>query len=111
MIYKFKSKAAGDLVMTATVGEEILRLIGKESAAQGIIEVPQIVGCIARLEQAIAENDALHAQQAAATTAADDDEDESTTPRNSVSLRQRAWPFIEMLKRCLAENAHIVWGT
>lgn len=27
-----------------------------------------------------------------------------------VTLRQRAWPFVEMMKRAHAENAQIVWG-
>ena len=31
-------------------------------------------------------------------------------PREGVTLRQRAWPLVEMMKRSAAENAEIVWG-
>jgi len=38
MLYKFKSKATGDLIMLEPNGRQVLRLIGKEPTAQGIIE-------------------------------------------------------------------------
>ena len=38
-MYRFKSKADGDLIMMAPVGDQILRIIGREPAPQGIIEV------------------------------------------------------------------------
>ncbi|MCW5640107.1 MAG: DUF1840 family protein, partial [Rubrivivax sp.] len=38
MIYKFRSKAAGDLIMLPAHGDQLLRLLGREPAAQGIIE-------------------------------------------------------------------------
>ena len=31
-------------------------------------------------------------------------------PRDRVSLRQRAWPLVEMMKRSQAAGADIVWG-
>jgi DNA-directed RNA polymerase sigma subunit (sigma70/sigma32) len=105
MIYKFKSKAAGDLVMTQPVGDELLRLMGKEPAAKGIIEVAQMAANMAALEQAVRADDVARAQDAEndAETAVKDKLDR-------VSLRQRAWPLIDMMKRCADENAPIVWG-
>ena len=44
MLYKFKSKAAGDLIMLEQHGSLVLRIIGKEPAAQGILrcaDLPQ----------------------------------------------------------------------
>ena len=38
MIYKFKSKAAGDLIMMGPSGDQVLRIIGKQPAPKGIIE-------------------------------------------------------------------------
>ena len=40
MIYKFKSKAAGDVIMLGASGDDVLRTIGKSPAAQGIVENP-----------------------------------------------------------------------
>jgi hypothetical protein len=108
MMYKFKSKAAGDLLMTQPVGDRILALIGKPSTPQGIIEVDQIPAAMRALEAAI---------EAERPQAANDDDDiPAGTPSKSgfkpdhVSLRQRVWPMVEMMKRALAEKQPIVWG-
>ena len=39
MIYRFKSKATADLIVMGPVGDNLLRLVGREPAAKGIIEV------------------------------------------------------------------------
>jgi hypothetical protein len=96
MIYKFKSKACGDIIMLGANGDQVLRVIGREPAAQGIIEPAAMPAAIAALEAAVAAEDA---------TAADDDE----SPK-SISLRRRVWPVLDMLRRSLAEEQPIVWG-
>ncbi len=106
MIYKFKSKAAGDVIMMGPSGDPILRLIGKEPAAQGIIEVADMPAAIAAIERAVAAAEAAR-QQAEKEAAA---EGRKMPPGDAVTLRQRAWPLVEMLKRSLAGNAVIVWG-
>ena len=106
MIYKFKSKADGDLVMTGPAGDAVLRLIGKAPAAQGIIEAGALGAAIAAIEQAVKDDEAARAQ-AEKEAAADG---QKLKPRDGVTLRQRAWPLLEMMKRSLAERADIVWG-
>jgi len=106
MIYKFKSKAAGDVIMMGPTGDDVLRLMGKAPAAQGIIEVAAMAGTIAALELAVAADEAARAQ-AEKEAAADG---RTLGPREGVSLRQRAWPLVEMMKRSKAEGADIVWG-
>jgi Domain of unknown function (DUF1840) len=54
MIYKFKSKATGDLIMTQPVAERVLSLIGKPATPQGIIEVDQLQAAMSALEAAAA---------------------------------------------------------
>ena len=49
-MYRFKSKADGDLIMMAPVGDQILRIIGREPAAKGIIELARIPAAITALE-------------------------------------------------------------
>lgn len=102
MIYKFKSKACGDLIMLAPNGDQMLRLIGREPAPKGIIEVEQMAAAIEALQTAVLEHEAqaeAEAQQA-----------EETGGRPAVTLRQRLWPVIDMLKRAQAEREPIVWG-
>jgi len=96
MIYKFRSKAAGDLILLGPHGDELLRVIGREPAARGIIEPAAMGAAIGALEAAAA----------ADPGAAEGDEHE---PRG-VSLRQRAWPMIEMLRRAQAAGQPVVWG-
>ena len=106
MLYKFKSKAAGDLIMTAPVGDRVMKLVGREPAAQGIFLPAQMPAAIAALEHAIAEED--HARRDAEAEAAA--EGRMLPPPREVSLRQRAWPLIEMLKRAHEARHDIVWG-
>ena len=106
MIYKFKSKAAGDLIMMGPTGDHVLRIIGKEPAPKGIIEPAAMPAAMAAIERAVAEEEAARAQAEREAQA----EGRSPGPRDGVSLRQRAWPMVEMMKRAHAAGKEIVWG-
>ena len=106
MLYKFKSKAAGDLIMLEPNGRRVLEVIGKDPGPKGIIEPAQMPGAIAALEAAIAREEAE--QQAAIREAEDKGEVAPKFP--DISLRQRAVPFIDMLRRCEKAGKEIVWG-
>ena len=106
MLYKFKSKAAGDLIMLEPNGRRVLQIIGKEAGPKGIILPEQIPGAIDALEAAVAREEAD--QKALSDQAMANGE---TPPRNeAVSLRQRAVPFLDMLRRCQKAGEEIVWG-
>jgi Domain of unknown function (DUF1840) len=106
MIYKFKSKADGDVIMTGPAGDDVLRVIGKSSSVQGIIETGSMIAAIAAIEQAVAADEAARAQAEKDAAAAGT----KLAPRDGVTLRQRAWPLVEMMKRSVKEGADIVWG-
>ena len=106
MIYKFKSKAAGDVIMMGPAGDHVLRLIGKEPAAKGIIEPAAMPAAMAALERAIAAEEAEREQARREAEA----EGRSFAPAEAVTLRQRAWPLVEMMKRAHAAGKEIVWG-
>jgi cyclopropane-fatty-acyl-phospholipid synthase len=60
MLYKFKSKATADLIMLEANGKQILRIIGKEPAPKGIVEVAEMPEAIEALRRAVQqEEDAL----------------------------------------------------
>ena len=106
MIYKFKSKAAGDVIMMGPAGDQVLRAIGREPAAQGIFDVTALPAAIAAIAAAVAADEAARAaaeQEAAA-------EGRKLPPRDAVTLRQRAWPLLEMMKRAQAADVPVVWG-
>lgn len=102
MLYKFKSKAAGDVVMLGPNAEQLLRLVGREPAAQGIFEVDAMPGLIQALQAAVAADEAARGGEANETPAAHGGD--------GVSLRRRVWPLVEMLRRCHAAREVIVWG-
>lgn len=95
MIYKFKSKAAGDVIMLQPHGDQLLRLIGREPSPQGIIEVADMSGAIQALQNAAAQSDAPA---------------EDANGERGVGLKQRVWPMVELLKRSQAAGEPIVWG-
>jgi len=103
MIYKFKSKSAGDVIMMKSNGDEVLGIIGKSADAQGIIETADMPAAIAAIERAVAADDEFR-RQAAEKGGTDG------KPGPGVTLRQRAWPLVEMMKRSHAEGNDIVWG-
>ena len=107
MLYKFKSKTTGDVIMLQPNGRRVLEIIGKDAqGGQGIILPEQMPAAIAALEAAIAKEDADRQAAVAAALAGNE-----PPPRfEAISLRQRALPLIEMLRRCSAANTDIVWG-
>jgi hypothetical protein len=107
MLYKFKSRAAPDLIMLEPNGRRVLQLIGKPvDVKQGILQPADMPAAIAALEAAIAREEAE--RRAAEAEAAE--KGEELPDQESVSLRQRATPFIDMLRRCQAADKEIVWG-
>ena len=106
MLYKFKSKAAGDVIMLGPNGDQVMRIIGKEPAPQGIIERVAMPAAMAAIELAIADDEAARAQTPRDAAVAG----LAAATQDRVSLRQRAWPLVEMMKRAHAANQDIVWG-
>jgi Domain of unknown function (DUF1840) len=96
MIYKFKSAATGDLIMLGAHGDQLLKLLGREPAPRGIIEVADMPAASAALLAAITQDE----------TPPEDDE----AAQPAVGLRQRLWPMIEMLRRAQEGHAPVVWG-
>jgi hypothetical protein len=104
MIYKFKSKATGDLILLGPQGDQVLRLLGREPAAKGIIDVAAMPAAIAALEAAVA----AVANQDKAPQRSDDGDDPAA--EQAVGLRQRVWPMVEMLRQAHAAAQPVVWG-
>lgn len=105
MLYKFKSKATGDLIMLEPHGRQMLNLLGKDPAPRGILTVAELQAAILALQSAIRQHDEHDAPDPVAQGRSED-----TAHEDNVSLRQRAVPFITMMQRCLDEQHDIVWG-
>jgi cyclopropane-fatty-acyl-phospholipid synthase len=116
MLYKFKSKATGDLIMLEPQGKHILKLIGKEPGAKGIILPSEMMAAIDALKAAVEKEElAIKAAKDAAQQAAQTDGHAEAPVRTAdsartISLRQRVVPFVDMLRRAHAEDKEVVWG-
>lgn len=99
MIYEFKCRATGSIVMTQSVGEGILKAIDHDYSAKGVITTDQMPQAIAKLK-ALSE-----ASPSAPQDASENDDDETHVP-----FAQRAFPFIEMLEEALAAGKDVTWG-
>ncbi|MCA3237604.1 MAG: DUF1840 domain-containing protein [Curvibacter sp.] len=107
MLYKFKSRATPDLIMFEPNGRRVLQIVGKFSEdRRGILLPAEMPAAVAALEAAITQDEAQRRAAEAKAT----DRGEELPEAEGVSLRQRATPFIEMLRRCEAAGKEIVWG-
>ena len=110
MIYKFKSKVTGDLIMLEANGQAVLKIIGKadaETLTKGILLPEDMPTAILALENAIALEELAHAE---AVKKSQTRGHEAPNKPNAVSLRQRYVPFIQMLQRCHKAGKEVVWG-
>lgn len=106
MIYKFKCKAAGDILMLGPNGDALMRILGREPGPKGIIEPAAMAAAIVAIEQAIQAEEAARAEAEAEAAARGD----TLPPREGVAIRQRLWPMVELLKRAASANEPVVWG-
>lgn len=117
MIYKFETRAGGRITYTDVVGARLLQIIGKKPGLRGVITVEDIPAALLALEAAVARDRemTLEQRQELEPHAVDDgkrgdprdDEQEREPP---VSLGQRAFPFIDLLKHALNVREDVTWG-
>ena len=101
MLYKFKSKNAGDVIMLEVTGRQILQTIGKAAGPTGILQVAHMPAAITAIEAAVATEE-KRAKEAL---------EQGLKPANDEpSLRQRAVPFIDLLRWCQQDGNDITWG-
>lgn len=110
MLFKFKSKATGDLIMLEPNGRHVLQIIGKDPSMTGIILPAQMPAALDALEKAIAAEEVALEIAKTAKNANLDEGGFHPTKSDAVKLRQRALPFMELLKNSYKANVEIVWG-
>jgi len=96
MLYRFKSKNMGDIIMLEPNGRQVLEIIGKDAGPKGIILPEEMPAAIAAIEAAIALEES-------------GDEEKGVVPEG-VGLHQRALPFLDMLRMNLKAGLEVVWG-
>lgn len=102
----FRSRAAGEIFMFAETAQRIFDIIGKPAAPRGVITAEQLPEALARLAAAV---EAERAQTAAADGQAADRGDEPAAAA-PVTLGQRAFPLLEMLRAAQKKQVDVTWG-
>ena len=107
-MFRFKSRATGDLIMLEPHGRLLLTALGRRTPAQwaqGILEPADMEQALSDLESAcLADDERRHqaAQQAL--------EQGDAPAEDTISLRKRALPLVQMILRCQQADKAIVWG-
>jgi hypothetical protein len=97
MLVRFNSDA-GVIIMFGDVAVILLKLMGQSGAVPGAILPEDIPAALERLKRGIA----AHREEPPSAVSDRDDE-----PK--VSLRQRAFPLIELLARAAQRKCHVIW--
>ena len=105
----FRSKAAGEIFMFAETARRIFDLLGRQEAPRGVITAEQVPEALQKLVAAVEEEKAqLKAAQDEADLA-DKEGDVNAQPR-AITLGQRAFPLIEMLREAQKMKVDVTWG-
>ncbi|MDO4770193.1 MAG: DUF1840 family protein [Brachymonas sp.] len=105
MLKRFKSAAAGEIVMLASHAEEIFAVINHPLGERGVIPAAQLPAAIAALQAAIDRS-----KQQAAASGRTADADDLSAADSPVPFHTRALPFLNMLSKSQAAQADVTWG-
>jgi len=106
----FRSKAAGEIFMFAETTRRILEIIGRPDASRGVITAEQVPEALSRLVAAV-EQEKAQAREAAAAAEQDDRRGkEGAAAEAPITLGQRTFPLIEMLRAAQKRQVDVTWG-
>lgn len=108
MLYRFTSRSVADLIMLGPHAQYLLKAMGKEPTAQGIITWPEMAGAIHALQQVL---DAEHEPARPAEPVVKGDDEDETAPAETVSWSRRAVPLLDMLRRSEQAQHDVLWRT
>ncbi|MBK9243354.1 MAG: DUF1840 domain-containing protein [Burkholderiales bacterium] len=107
----FRSKAAGEIFMFAETARRILAIIGKQDTPRGVISAEQLADALARLTAAVDQEKAqIDQAREEAEQAQRRGEPGGEGAPQPITLGQRAYPLIEMLREALKKRVDVTWG-
>jgi len=98
MLVKFNSDA-GALIMFGDVARKLLRMMGQTGDVPGALLAPDVPAALERLKKAVAAEPA--AREGGGPAAGNEEP--------PVSMRQRAFPLIDLLTRAAMRDRDVVW--
>ena len=104
-MFRFKSKAAADVIYLPDAARLVLAALGREPANAGIIEQADLPAAQRALLAAVEADEAAFAALVAEAEA----QGEPAPRRQGIMLKQRVWPLLDMLRLSEAERADVIW--
>ncbi|QBC30392.1 DUF1840 domain-containing protein [Pandoraea sp. XY-2] len=105
MLVTFKSHASPTITMLENLAQFLLGLVGKKLGERGAIGEDEMGEAIAKLEAAIAEDNAAAKKENEGKTSGEREEEDR------LRLAQRAYPLLDMLRESRKENVAVMWET
>lgn len=99
MLITFTCPAYADITMFGDTAVQLIKLMGHSGNVPGAVLAADISSALERLEYSFEENEQLDILQPIS---------ESDEPE--VTLSQRAYPFIELLKSADKAQCNVMWG-
>jgi hypothetical protein len=96
--------------MFAESARRIFDILERPDAPRGVITAEQLPDAIARLTRAVEEDKAQAKAMAAAQDEAERRGDPLPRSGQGISLAQRAYPLLEMLRAAQKRNVEVTWG-
>lgn len=99
MLIRFDSKV-GTFVTFGDIGVQLLRMTGHSGDVPGAILGADVAGALARLEAAL---------RAIPPDVEPPEDDDNPRPERAITLRQRAWPLLDLLTRAAKKRCDVMW--
>ena len=106
----FRSKAAGEIFMFAETARRILAIVGKEDTPRGVISAEQVGEALARLNAAVEEEKSQLEQAREEAEQAQRRGEPAAEGARAITLGQRAFPLLEMLRAAQKKKVDVTWG-
>lgn len=105
----FRSRAAGEIFMFAETARRLFEIIGRQESPRGVITADQVPEALRKLVAAVEEE---KAQLKAASEDAElrEKQGDGTVQPRPITLGQRAFPLIEMLREAQKKKVDVTWG-
>jgi hypothetical protein len=101
MIIEFQGENTGSIIMFGNVATTLLKMMGQSGEPQGAIRQEDIPEALSKLNNAL---------QSVPDDSTDTDKDtEENEDDNSVGLKTRAVPLVDMLEECVAKGGYVMW--
>ena len=108
MLVRFKSEVGG-LLMFGDIAVKLLRMSGHSGTVPGAIPATEMAQALARLEAQVGAQARSEKDASPTDSSASQNSDDAVDNNPPVTLAQRAFPMIELMRRAVDEACAIQW--